>query len=171
MLTRVFLAGALAVSAAMLGASANAAERAALFPFEIIVEDTLEGIPMAVPAEKKRLQLLTQDVAQMLSAAGIYAIADNVSQAAEIEKQSPFFKCNGCEVEIAKKLDAKFAITGLVQKGSATTANISVAVRNVATGELVTTAGITVLENTDEGWLRGVRRLVKSRLIGEGEAK
>lgn len=161
----------MAVWAAMACAAAHAAERAALFPFEIIIEDTLEGIPMAVPAEKKRLQLLTQEVAQMLSEAGTYAIADNASQNAEIDKQSPFFKCNGCEVEIAKKLEAKFAITGLVQKGSASAANISMAVRDVATGELVRTAGITVLENTDEGWLRGVRRLVKSRLIGEGGAK
>ncbi len=126
---------------------------------------------MANPAEKKRLQLLTDEVSQMLASAGTYAIADNSSQAVEIDKKSPFFKCNGCEVDIAKKLDAAFAITGLVQKGSASAANISMAVRSVATGELVRTAGITVLENTDEGWLRGVRRLVKSRLIGEGDAK
>ena len=167
MFTRLISACALAV----LPTAASASDRAALFPFEIIIEDTLEGIPMANPVEKKRLQLLTTEVAQLLTSAGTYVIADNAPHAAEIEKQSPFFKCNGCEVDIAKKLDAKFAITGLVQKGSASAANISMAVRSVATGELVRTAGITVLENSDEGWLRGVRRLVKSRLIGEGDAK
>ncbi|MEQ1711387.1 MAG: DUF3280 domain-containing protein [Hyphomicrobium sp.] len=160
-------AAVLAVSTAVVGA----AEKAAVFPFEIIVEDTLEGIPMANPAEKKRLHLLTSEVVQLLTGAGVYAVADNAPLAAEIDKQSPFFKCNGCEVDIARKLDADFAITGLVQKGSASAANISMAVRSVATGELVRTAGITVLENTDEGWLRGVRRLVKSRLIGEGASK
>lgn len=171
MFTRVLSACVPAAVLAVSATVAGAVEKAAVFPFEIIIEDTLEGIPMANPAEKKRLQLLTSEVVQLLTGAGVYAVADNAPLAAEIDKQSPFFKCNGCEVDIAKKLDAEFAITGLVQKGSASAANISMAVRSVATGELVRTAGITVLENTDEGWLRGVRRLVKSRLIGEGASK
>lgn len=149
----------------------TAADKAVVLPFEIIIEDTLDGIPMADPAEKKRLQLLTAEVTRLLSEAGTYAVVDPAPQAAEIDKKSPFFKCNGCEADIAKALGSAFAITGLVQKGSASAANISVAVRSVASGELVRTGGITVLENTDEGWLRGVRRLVKSRVIGEGNSK
>lgn len=150
---------------------AQSAEKIAIFPFEIIVEDTLEGIPIAKPAEKKRLMLMTEEVVKLLSASGRYVITDNGSVAAEIDKQSPFFKCNGCEVDVAKKVDATLVLTGLVQKGSESAANISVAVRSVATGELVKTAGITVLENTDDGWIRGIRRLIKNRMIEEGSQK
>lgn len=150
---------------------ATAADKLAVFPFEIIIEDTMEGIPMANPAEKKRLEKITAETVQLLTESGQYRIVDNTPLAAEIDKQSPFFKCNGCDVDVAKKLDAALVLTGLVQKGSATTANISIGVRSVATGELVRTAGITVLENTDDGWVRGVRRLVKSRLIDGGDKK
>lgn len=153
---------------AMASPVAAAAEKTAVFPFEIIVEDTLEGIPMANPAEKKRLALLTSETIALLAGSGKYVIADTTPVKAEIDKESPFFKCNGCEVDVAKKVDAQWAVTGLVQKGSASAANISIAVRSVATGELVRTAGITVLENSDEGWLRGIRRLVRDRMIGEG---
>jgi hypothetical protein len=114
---------------------------------------------------------MTAEVSGLLSGSGRYALADVAPHAAEIDKQSPFYKCNGCETDIAKKAGAALALTGLVQKGSASAASISIAIRSVATGELVRTAGITVLENTDEGWLRGVRRLVNSRLLDEGKQK
>lgn len=147
---------------------AAAAEKAVVLPFEIILEDTLEGIPMVKPDEKKRLALMTAETIAQLSGSSDYIITDTAPLAKEIDDKSPFFKCNGCEADVAKKLGADVAVTGLVQKGSASAANISIAVRSVATGELVRTAGITVLENSDEGWLRGVRSLIKNRLLVEG---
>lgn len=162
---------AIALAFVTWGHKAQSAEKTAVFPFEIIVEDTLEGIPIAKPAEKKRLMMMTEEVIKLLSASGRYVITDNGPLTAEIDKQSPFFKCNGCEVDVAKKADATFVLTGLVQKGSESAANISIAVRSVATGELVKTAGITVLENTDDGWIRGIRRLIKNRMIEEGSQK
>ena len=145
--------------------AAAAAEKAVVLPFEIILEDTLEGIPMVRPEEKKRLEMMTAETAAQLSGPGGYLLADPTPLAKEIDDKSPFFKCNGCEADVAKKLGAEIAVTGLVQKGSASAANISIAMRSVATGELVRTAGITVLENSDEGWLRGVRSLIKNRLL------
>lgn len=162
---------ALATMAGLAQSALAAPKTAALMPFEIIVEDTLEGIPIASKAERDRLELMTRALAELLRASGEYALADTAPLAAEIEKQSPFFKCNGCEADIAKKLGAAYAITGLVQKGSASAANISVAIRDVATGELVRTAGITVLEASDEGWVRGVKRLTRNRLISGEAAK
>lgn len=160
-----------ALAIVMAAPGAHAEETLAVLPFEIIVEDTLEGIPIAKPAEKKRLQLVTAEVVQLAAASGRYKVADTTPVAADIEKESPFFKCNGCEVEVAKKVNAGVVLTGLVQKGSETTASISFALRSVATGELVRTGGITVLENSDEAWIRGIRRLVKSRLLGEDATK
>ena len=152
-------------------AAAEPPQRIVVFPFEIIIEDTLVGIPMAQPADVKRLALLTAEIREMLKASGKYEVVDTTPIAAEIEKMSPFFKCNACETELAKKVGATLTLTGLVQKGSASAANITFGMRDVATDAFVRTGGITVLESSDEGWLRGLRRVVKSRLTEEGAGK
>ncbi|MEL7049180.1 MAG: DUF2380 domain-containing protein, partial [Pseudomonadota bacterium] len=77
------------------------------------------------------------------------------------------FKCNGCDADLAKKVNATQAITGTVQKSSATLMNISIFVRDVASGEIVNSMAVSVRQNTDAGWLRGVRWLVRNRLVKE----
>jgi hypothetical protein len=161
---------ALSLVCAMLRpAAAVAAEKVALFPFEILVEAfDPEQIPIAKPAEKQRLVLLDKELTELLVGSGQYQTVDLAPFAAEIKKEAPFFKCNACEVEIAKKAQADLAVTGLVQKANENMMNISVFVRDTKTGDVVRSMAASIFQNTDDGWVRGLRRVVKDRFLGNG---
>ena len=68
--------------------------------------------------------------------------------------------CNGCEIDIAKALGAERVALCWVQKVSNLILNLNIEVRSVATGETVYAKSVDIRGNTDEAWLRGVRRLV-----------
>ena len=70
--------------------------------------------------------------------------------------------CNGCELDYARRLYADYAAVGWVQKVSNLILNINVEVRSVATGETLYAKSVDIRGNTDETWLRGVRRLVEN---------
>ena len=68
--------------------------------------------------------------------------------------------CNGCEIDIGKALGAERIALCWVQKVSNLILNVNIEVRSVATGETVYVKSVDIRGNTDETWLRGVRRLV-----------
>ena len=78
------------------------------------------------------------------------------------------FKCNGCEVDLAKKTGAKLAMLGLVQKFSDTLLSVSVQVLDTSTGTVKSSYSAGVQGNTDEAWLRGLRYIVKNKITNEG---
>jgi len=163
---------ALVASAQAAPARAGQAAATVVLPFDMLVEAfSPEEIPMPKPAEKKRLSVLGAEVKRMLGESGRYQILDETPLAKEIDDKSPFYKCNGCEVDIAKKLDGTLVVTGLVQKSTESMLNISLYMRRVSDGEAVATVAASVMENTDEGWIRGVRRAIKSRLLNEDTRK
>lgn len=157
--------------------SAAAGQKAAVFPFELIEASQLDvgGLPFGglklggVPKEeKRRLVLVDVELAELMRRDGRYDVADLVGLAAEIEAASPLHKCNGCEADIAKKAGADLAVSGTVEKFSDTLLNVSIFVREAASGTLKQSMSTVIQGNTDEAWLRGVRWLAKNRLLTEG---
>jgi hypothetical protein len=144
----------------------------AVFPFEL-VDSSQEGelIPKVRPEETKRLALLMADLKARLAASGKYSIADTDRLAAEIKSAEPFSKCNGCEVDLAKKSGAALAIFGLVQKFSDTLLTVNIQVMDAQTGTLQSAFSAGVQGNTDEAWLRGVSHIVRNRLLSESAPK
>ena len=65
--------------------------------------------------------------------------------------------CGGCDVQLALKLGADLAMTGVVQKVSALILNISVYVRDVQTGRLIASMSVDLRGNTDESWSRAMQ--------------
>ncbi len=160
---------ALAVAPAAVADDAKVAATAVL-PFDMVIELQMEQVgllPEPSKMEKARLKVVTAELARLLADTGRYRIVDLSGLAGEIDKASPFDRCNGCEVDIAKKAGAELAVTGVVQKASELLLNVSIYVRSVATGELVKSMAVSIRQNNDEGWLRAVRLLVKNRFAGE----
>ncbi len=87
--------------------------------------------------------------------------------AAEIERAAPLYKCNGCEADLAKTAGAELAMTATVQKVSNLILNLNIYLREAGTGKLVRAMSVDIRGNTDETWLRGIRWLVKNRLLAE----
>ena len=115
--------------------------------------------------ETRRLVLATQELRQLAARDGSYELVDLSGLSVEIERAAPLHKCNGCEVEIARRAGAEIAITGTVRKVSSLILNINIQVREVAGGKLTRALQADIRGNTDESWLRGIRWLVANRLL------
>ena len=144
---------------------AQAAPKAAIFPFELIdvsIEGDLGG-PRA--DEARRLVLVTDELRQLASRDAGYELVDLSGLASEIERATPLYKCNGCEADLARRVDAEIAVTGTVRKVSSLILNVRIHVRDVASGNLTRVLQADIRGNNDESWLRGVRWLVTNRLL------
>ena len=140
---------------------AAAAERLALFPFDL-VNTSLEPTR---PDEKARLAAL-QGIAREQLAAGPFELVDTAPVKDAIARAAPLRGCNGCELGLAKQLGAELAAIGWVQKVSNLILNINLQIRDVATGRLVGAGSVDIRGNTDKSWRRGIIYLVKRRILG-----
>lgn len=153
-------------------ALAAAATKVAVFPIEV-PDQIREGefIPRPNTEDKPRIALATDELRRLLSAGGRYEVVDLTPLAAEVEKAQPLHKCNGCDIELAHKAGADVVVTGLVEKASDVLLNMSIEMRDVASGKVVRMGGTVIQGNTDDMWLRSVRWIVKNRLLNEEAAK
>jgi hypothetical protein len=156
---------ALAALAGLACAQASAAEpkSLALMDFELIDDMRSFESEQARREVDRRLVLITAELAKELESRGMYRVLDRAPAAQLIERLRASYElraCNGCEIDIGKALGAERIALCWVQKVSNLILNINIEVRNVATGETVYAKSVDIRGNTDETWLRGVRRLV-----------
>ena len=145
-------------------AAANAGPKAAIFPFELI-DVSLEGERAGRQAdETARLQLATEELRTLAAREAGYEVLDLSGLAAEIESTGPLHRCGGCEIDIARKAGAEIAITGAVRKISGLILVVQILVRDVSGAKVNKVHRVELRGNTDETWLRGVRRLVRSHV-------
>jgi hypothetical protein len=149
-------------------AALAAPPKAAVFPFELI-DDSEEGEVQGKRAdESRRLAMLTEELRRRMAESGQFDVVDLSPQAAQIEKDAPIYKCNGCEIGIAKAAGATLAVVCTVQKVSNLILNINIYVKDVNTEVMQKVMSADIRGNTDESWIRGLRWLIKNRLLGEG---
>lgn len=160
-----------------LASRAEAAPTTAVFPFEIVIDQQMGQMghfglpPVASKAEQERLKLVTDELTRLLRDTGKYAPLDLAAVNSDIEEKSPFNSCNGCEADVAKKAGAELSVLGVVRKTSEVLLSVSIFVRDVNDGTLRNSMSVSIRRNNDEGWLRGVRSLVRNRLSGEEPKK
>lgn len=154
---------------------ATAAVKTAVFPFELTQqsseEDFFTGPKGPDKEEVRRLALVTDELSRLLKDGGAYDLVDISAMNKEIEAAAPLVNCNGCDADLAKKAGAAIAVTGVLEKASATLLNMVVTFRDVATGEVKKISSVVVHGNTDDEWLHGIRYLVKRKLSGEEAQK
>jgi hypothetical protein len=154
---------ALGFAAACAQAAAAAPKSLALMDFEVIDETRAFATDEARRETDRRAALVSAELAKELERRGMYRVLDPAPAAKLIERlkaSSDLRACNGCELDIAKALGAERVALCWVQKVSNLILNINIEVRSVATGETVYAKSVDIRGNTDESWLRGVRRLV-----------
>jgi hypothetical protein len=162
------------VALLLMPATLAAAPKTAVMPFEITIDqppDALPTMPVKPSAEEsRRLDLITEQLRKSLAESGGYDVIDITPVAAAVKEAQPFFKCDGCEADVARKAGADLAVTGLVHKVTEALLSITVQVREADTGKIARAGSVSILENNDEGWARGVRWLVRNRLTPQAEA-
>ena len=68
-------------------------------------------------------------------------------------------------MQLALKLGADLAVTGVVQKVSALILNINIYVRDTHSGQLIASMSVDLRGNTDESWSRAMNYLLRNRLL------
>lgn len=157
------------------GGTVAAAEKAAIFPFELDYqpseEDFYIGEKKTTPEEAARLKMVHEEFVRLLTADGRFQPVDLAPLAAEIEAAQPLHSCNECDIDLAKKAGADLAFTTVIDKVSETHLNMILTVRNVATGAVMRNLQVVIQGNMDETWLHGARWLVKNRLLAENKSQ
>lgn len=156
----------LAVLCALPSAALAAPEKAAIFGIELNDPGVVGG-RKARPDEVRRLALVTEELRKALTAGGAVEPVDVAPQNAEIAKQAPLYKCEGCAATIAKALGADLAINGFVEKGSHQIFNLYVTISDAATGKVVRGGQVVIRADTDDTWAHAMRWIVKNRLLAE----
>ena len=114
----------------------------------------------------ERLKLITDELRMLAARDGGYEVLDLSGIAPQLEQAAPLNKCGGCEVDLARRAGADLAITGFVRKVSNLVLELHLIVRDVPTGNVTKTSRVELRGNTDETWLRGIRRLVGNLFAG-----
>jgi hypothetical protein len=134
----------------------------AILDFDL-VDDQHHLSPATV--EYRRLGAIRDQLEDEFAKNGLYRIVD-VAPVAEVVKmhqsKSQLHQCNGCELEIARALQADRVLIGWVQKVSNLILNINIQIEDAATGAVVLNKSVDLRGNTDETWKRGISYLVRS---------
>jgi hypothetical protein len=138
--------------------------RLAVFDFELL-DTSLQGQVYGPRAdERDRLLGVANQLRKELGESGKFQILD-ISPVNAAAHQSNLQACGGCDVKLARELNADLEITGVVQKVSNLILNINVYLRDVHSGRLVAAASADMRGNTDESWTRAMRYLIRERLL------
>ena len=131
--------------------------------FELI-DDTQDNNPETLAAQQKRLTLISEQLRKDLNDAGLYRVLDNAPAAdyiAELKAGRELRACNGCELDIGKKLGADLVLTAWVQKVSNLILNINIEIKRVASGRTILNKSVDIRGNTDQSWSRGISYMVR----------
>jgi hypothetical protein len=114
--------------------------------------------------ERDRLMRAVQQLRRELAESGKFQVLD-IAPVSAAAQGSNLQACGGCDVQLALKLGADLAMTGVVQKVSALILNISIYVRDTHSGRLIASMSVDLRGNTDESWSRALSYLLRNRLL------
>jgi len=160
----------LAVLAAPL--SAQASETVAFLGLHL--EDSSSQTTQAMslyadgPSEEDlaRVAMLEDQLAQAFIARG-YTLLDLAPVADELERTTNPANRYGCDLRMAKKLDADFVLVGEVNKVSISLVSIGVQLRDAETGNVVKGGSVSMYGSDEATLTRGMRQILKNRIFKE----
>jgi hypothetical protein len=144
----------------------EAAERPRAAVFDFALTNTSPAPTTA--EEQARLHRLDTQLRDAL--ARRFSLLNPASLGAELSGVQSIRGCNGCEIDIARKLGADLLAYGWVQKVSNLILNINLVIEDVSTGRQVKAGSVDIRGNTDESWQRGLRYLLDERLFRDDPA-
>jgi hypothetical protein len=141
-------------------ARAAAADPRPLAVFDIELINT--SLEPERPDEAQRLAMLSARLRERLGALGRFRIIDIAPLRERIAQSPDLRNCNGCDLEFGRTLGAEVVAVANVQKVSNLILNINLALKDVASGAILSGGSIDIRGNTDESWQRGLDRLLRN---------
>lgn len=147
----------------------QAAQKAAVLPFEIIQQPSKDDfffIPQEKenPVEDQRLKDATEQMKELMKVSGKYEIVELNGLDKEIEDASPLYKCR-CEGSFGKKVGADIVVSGIFEKVSESLTRVTVREHDASSGKLTRSMKAVMQGNTDLSWQNVVKWIAKNRLL------
>jgi hypothetical protein len=114
--------------------------------------------------QQARIAMISDDLRSQLRERQLYNVVDNAparDMIAKFAATQDLNACNGCELEVGRKLAAERVGVCWVQKVSNLIININLRIEDVATGKAVFQRSVDIRGNTDLSWQRGVKALAE----------
>ena len=155
--------GAAACLLLLLGsAPAVAAEKIAVFDPELY-DTSGEGMR---DEQQKRLGMIGERLRAALRESGRFEVVDTAPLRARLSEGPPLRTCPTCAPDAAAELGADLALMTTVHKVSNLILSITVALREASPSSATRAVhSAEIRGNTDESWDRGMRWLLRNRLL------
>ena len=142
--------------------AAAAAEKVAVFDPELY-DTSGEGVR---EDQQKRLAMIGERLRAALQKSDRYEVVDTGPLRARLAAGPPLRSCATCAPDAAAELGADLALLTTVHKVSNLILSITVALREASpSGETRAVHSAEIRGNTDESWDRGLRWLLRNRLL------
>lgn len=152
----------------MMASPGLAAERFKTVVFDIELIDMSQEADLGIRDDQtRRLERVSDELRRLLESSPQVQLVDWSSKREEVSQKSPLFKCNGCAEDIAKELGADLVVSGIVQKTSNLILSFAVTISDARSGKPIRGGQADIRGNTDDAWLRGIRWIVKNRLLSD----
>jgi hypothetical protein len=109
-----------------------------------------------------RLAMLDDLLRDRLAERGDYTLVDLAPVRREIAARLPLFRCGGCQLEIARKAGAGYALNVIVRKMSTLIQEITLILADVESDEVVAFHSVSIRNN--DAWRRGLLYILEHRL-------
>jgi hypothetical protein len=141
---------------------ATAGDRIAVFDPELL-DTSGEG---RREDQQRRLAMIGNELRRALAESGRYAVVDIAPLRARLAEGPALLGCGGCAADAARALDAELGLVTVVQKVSNLILSITFSVLEAApSGVRRAVYSAEIRGNTDESWQRGLRWLLRNRLL------
>lgn len=143
------------------GVRAEPARTAAVFDAVFVNSSPLP----TTPEETARIARFTAQLKQALDKSGRYRAIDLAPIERDIGAVRNIADCNGCEVDLAKKVGAQVAVVAWVQKVSNLILNMNIRIVDARTGATLKGGSIDIRGNDDQTWDRGLKYLLSEHVF------
>ncbi|MBP1148292.1 MULTISPECIES: DUF3280 domain-containing protein [unclassified Methylocaldum] len=112
----------------------------------------------------RRLAVMTEVLRDDLSRSGLYRVVDHgpaPELVAELKSARYLHACNGCELDIARRLGAERVLVGWVFRMSNLVLSLHIQIRDVATGQTLINRAFDFRGDKDESWRRAIAYFVQ----------
>ena len=156
------VAAVTAAVTAMAAPASAAPEKTAVFEFQ------LANLAQQPPtdADKARLPRLTDMLRHLLADTGRYEIVSTEPLKAKAESED-LRSCGGCADDYAKKLGARIAVTGQIQKVSNLILNINVYIKDLGSKAPEKAYSVDIRGDNEDSFDHGIKYLVKHNILGQ----
>ena len=114
--------------------------------------------------ETKRVELIEAYVAEQFTERG-FELMDITPVQSDLDRIVNPADCNFCDVLMARKLGADYALVGEVQKVSNLILSMNLVVRDAPEGQYAKGLSVDIRGNNDKSWLRGMRYIIRNNIF------